>query len=807
MDTIRHLRTMYWPIGGDHAAIATAVARLDRIQRDGLVEAYDAAVHAAMPEQSEVVVIRKVHGATSLWADALSDDRVVAEALARQMAVAVARTVRDDPGDGANLVRFASEQEFVVQFVSAVLDGDAWTHWYFFPFAAVQQLPPAQAIRSVLLDHRDSLPAILAALGRSEYLERWFRRAGPDDLDVIWSEELHPIASLDPESLRPLLGAAVSVVDRLSWWRHRRPGSGELETLFQRYLDLSPQPPDWNDRRGLAIVVVEIIRFIASCGWLNPDGARSELRADSDLDWLDLDYLAAHVTTAFGFQSAPVRSPRELTPRHAQLVADLIGVITSRGVRLDGTLPDGAANHLRLFAALMDRFPHWAANDFARIAVADILAGWGWLRRAAGSMRLVEGLTLEQIDRSLQEGASDHGSEAIRRLMATLGGQVVAGMLGALNASAGSVDQTRATPTSVEDRPGKLATRCAGVFLVARAILDANLAAIVAALADTNTGPRDPRRDPRDPRQNPHDLRDPWPDSNDQRPDFSNLLAAIALRWTGDAGLESDGPEVYLDEGLSLFCGFQQSPKIEELRQPWRSLVTHAALQESLFARLVGLRAIGGSTLHLHEIATETGDRALVAGVEATDVWPLAGMLDAAGPVPLIQRWVVVWTAVAGNPPRVVVSAPDLHDALQGSDLQTVLVDPISFPEPSGDLHSELHRQHVTSAEGLNRALAAIDQGRLAVPEADLTIALLSLALLRVWARWLGRFADSSAPYLLDRFIRRSGYVEVDREGLVVSFESRPLDIVLDLAGYTDPIARIPWLDDRGVRFERTPAS
>lgn len=73
--------------------------------------------------------------------------------------------------------------------------------------------------------------------------------------------------------------------------------------------------------------------------------------------------------------------------------------------------------------------------------------------------------------------------------------------------------------------------------------------------------------------------------------------------------------------------------------------------------------------------------------------------------------------------------------------------------------------------------------------------------LLRLWARWLGRFAGSSRSYLLLQFVRRGGALLVADGELVVELEARPLDIVLQMAGYFDPLERLPWPDDRRLRF------
>jgi hypothetical protein len=57
-------------------------------------------------------------------------------------------------------------------------------------------------------------------------------------------------------------------------------------------------------------------------------------------------------------------------------------------------------------------------------------------------------------------------------------------------------------------------------------------------------------------------------------------------------------------------------------------------------------------------------------------------------------------------------------------------------------------------------------------------------------------------PYLLNNFIRRPGRITVDDETIVVELETRPLDIVMEMAGYTAAIACVPWLGQRRVIFK-----
>src|SRR4026207_482702 len=115
-------------------------------------------------------------------------DAALAEIVGGRMATSVARTIQADAGDGVNLVRFASEAEFVAQFVAALADGTAWERWYFFPFRSLRDVLLSVAIRTVLVDNRQALPAILATLERNGQLDRVCRAMGPRELAALWAQ-------------------------------------------------------------------------------------------------------------------------------------------------------------------------------------------------------------------------------------------------------------------------------------------------------------------------------------------------------------------------------------------------------------------------------------------------------------------------------------------------------------------------------------------------------------------------------------------------------------------------------------------
>jgi hypothetical protein len=71
----------------------------------------------------------------------------------------------------------------------------------------------------------------------------------------------------------------------------------------------------------------------------------------------------------------------------------------------------------------------------------------------------------------------------------------------------------------------------------------------------------------------------------------------------------------------------------------------------------------------------------------------------------------------------------------------------------------------------------------------------------RLWAQWLRGLAHSSVPWLLQQFILRRGTVRIEGSVVAVSLAPAPLDAVLELSHYLDPIAAVPWLGDARMTF------
>jgi hypothetical protein len=136
-------------------------------------------------------------------------------------------------------------------------------------------------------------------------------------------------------------------------------------------------------------------------------------------------------------------------------------------------------------------------------------------------------------------------------------------------------------------------------------------------------------------------------------------------------------------------------------------------------------------------------------------------------------------------------------DRLRSDVVRTLTGQRLAHPE-----FAEISLEGPASESGpLRAALESLAEGGVGDAHADRAIAMMSIAVLRHWARWLRRFSDSSTPFLLEEMIRRPGRVFIDARGIAVELAQRPLDLVLEMAGYLGEIDAVPWLGGRRVRF------
>ncbi|MDX1417742.1 MAG: hypothetical protein R3293_26310, partial [Candidatus Promineifilaceae bacterium] len=287
-----------------------------------------------------------------------------------------------------------------------------------------------------------------------------------------------------------------------------------------------------------------------------------------------------------------------------------------------------------------------------------------------------------------------------------------------------------------------LPTNYAGVFLLLRACLDLRLPALIKEAG--------------------------WPDSASNT-SLSMLLAALGKRLAGKRDDE-------FDPGLALWSGSDSLPTDLSTAWPGSTLADEMRWQTSLLRTLAVLRFVQRDHLLLYE--TNLNGHAALIGADAGGIlWPYGCIIDSERSVEEIAgNWQATWSEATGEKPELITAETAAR-------------------------HEKWRLKYEYGAAACQSTFAALERGRLGRPQQDLTVALLGAALLRVWSRWLRQFDTSSPTYLIRQFIRRPGFIRLSAGVLQVQLAPRPLDMILEMAGYLEPLENLSWLPYRQVTF------
>jgi hypothetical protein len=766
------LHCRYTLSGADAADVG---ARLDRVAAQAVTRTGNA-LQELLGDTPAVYVLRDVTTRHRWSVTQLSDDEL-GELWGRGIATALVRAIAGDPGGGSNLIRFSDHADYVASFVADLVDGSAWSHWWYGAFTPYAARPRRQALLDVLLEHRAGLAGILAVLYRRGALGRVVDALGEPARRVLWGAPVVPPPQ-DREAVRPLLAAAIELARALGVWAGRLDQAAALD----RYVATGPRERAWSDPRDLVDGVWEAFRWLdaadalkatapvqarpavtgaAGSGMAGPaDSGPSGLvdAALAPLDWLDQallrERLLDHLTGGGTGGDLPVRPPLAPTPRQEELVLALLRLARSGVAGLDPADPASTANALRLYAALADFAPQFRGDPSVPPLVQRLLAAWSWVaaqaRPAAALDRLRRGdIPPAPTAAAHPAGRTDGYDAATLQFVAGLGAPA-ADLLEALGARSGGG----------QDQDSPVSSACAGVVLLLRTVTDLRLS----ALADRAGFP-------------------PGPDASP-----AALLLALGRRWAGPAGAHRGR----VDAGLTVLAGLDTPPTLEAVGRTW-SPVTSADVERferTWLATLAGQGMLGDEDLHLHLLSAGRGRMAAVAGT-AAGLWPLGRLLRDTGELPaILAGWLTAWEAETGL-------RPSIHcDAALVDPLQARLHGALLVPAHDGNGTSATHRSNRSAFLRMHRALR---WGRTGQPGPDLLVELMASGLVRLWARWLRGFAAASVPYLLDELVRRPGLVRRDGTGVYVELDPRPLDVVLEIAGYIGDLSAGPLPGERDV--------
>lgn len=810
---VGHLHCRYRIRSGEGSAAALATG-LDDVARSQLPQAFGGALDRMLGDDPAVYVIRTMTARVRLALRGGDSMQEVAERWALQMARSIAEEIAED--NGSNVIRFRNKAEFVARFLADLVRGEAWNRWYFGAFARLRQRGDKEALRSMLLDQPVAASEVLGELSRLGSLTSVLAALDPADREDLWNDRLGARRPPDPDALRPVFAAAITLIGHLALWTAARPAD---EALFQAYLDGNPPPVDWRNSEGLAAAVYDAVRFLVETDQLTkPLGADLEAlssRLDSavaDFDWLDQAWLQTSLAELFAgpapnqeLVAAP--RPRQPTPKHRSLVQNLETVVSAERLNppLDGEARTAAA--LRLYGALVAKFPEWTGDPLAVDVIDRVVRagsstsgarpGDGEATSAAGPRTSRSALTPTDdgsivspmpIASTIGSPPSDDGNRATGHpadaptdcgpadgedAVAAVARPVITKRAGERSHLFSGLSESERELvrrlTGTEGDAPIIETDCAGIFLLLRPILDLRLPTLFATIKGLGAEAISPT---------------------------ASALVALAIRWAGEA---TSGVAA-IDPGLSLFAGLTTALCQTDLAKAWSTAKVHDLdrCQRSLCRSLAGQRMMAPSHLHLFGIQHQDGTSLLVATDATAVLWPLGAAVEGAehaGEVAI--AWLAFWQEATGVRPTVVVGDElaelgerlarwgariGAHEALVEDPAQSALL-------------------HVQGRRALGAALAALAAGRVGLPAVDLFLDLVAALVLRAWSRWMKGLSQSSVPYLMDSFIRRPGRIAMDASAIDVVLPRRGLDLVVEMAGYAQEYGPVSWLGGRRVRY------
>jgi hypothetical protein len=781
------------------SAEAELVTRLDRVARDLLADSLMTALNCALAHDSTVYVMRKIKAELVLDSESFTADTQIAAQWGESLARAVTRTIARDRSDATNLVTFASEADYTAHFIDDLIAGTAWDRWFYSPFFRLRNFSLPIALQKALTESKDQIPVVLKHLNARGVMQDVCSVLGPQGAEFVWQELAEKDPAL-PDALRPLFHLATDLMIRLDFEFSESPN---IDSLLRSFTSRNSAQVDWRDSTGLAIALWTIVTHVIGSGVVQPPLTQpAELwlpritTALTAFDWLDRAYLeqtllqflsgeerkgqspnadrlqsptpsADDTATAAGDTNpqtsldsvvadggahpypSPHRAEGIATPRQQRLLGDLLDAVQACRGSLDVHQFDSSRNALQLYACLLNRHPEWSSDSGVAPTIRSFLAAVRTFRDERGGTAI----SIETSKPLLRTAPVSH----------TPMGQALVKMARSL-----AIDDQ-----DISARRAAIPTECAGLFLLIRALNDLGLPGLT---------------------ESP-----PYPATELSLP-FPAVMLGLGICCTGPSAIQCGR----LDAGLALLSGLDIPPEVEKLREVWNGTtpLDHIRFQASLLRALANQRVAGSSTIHILKVPLGASDWALVAADELMGSGLLGRQLTPNLNVEsVVASWIEAWKDTFGEQPHTVVVDEEFAQQI-GS--QFAGIDVLVVPETrSHEFSVDAGKTHHQVRDGLTRSLTALFHRLLDNPEAELSLALIAIAVLRTWARWLRRFESSSVPYLLDSFIRRRGRIFSRLDAVIVEVESRPLDIVLEMAGYTSDLQSVTWLGHRRVHMEK----
>lgn len=784
---LRHLHCHYRVLGERDSAPQIS-AHLTRVLQAQVMEVYERALDEVFADDPAVHVIRALDTRVSLALNDHANDAQLAGRWGARLAAQVIRRIANASEGDEGVIRFADQADYISCFISDLIEGRVASRWYYGAFDYLKGRSTGDTVRRVLADNRAHLGRTFTLLRARGLLGRVLHVLDAHSLHRLWTEVVRqqalPLADGQSAQLlsaqdRQRRGKGVSQNtprnDAADAQKDRALFDQVLHFLARAQLRVMPgvsaaqlfaayRPQcivDWSDTQALSQGACDVLDFMQAQGQIkafsSPLGAEDLTRLEQAierLDWLHTQRLRDHLFALLIMpKKAVVAKKKNLTPRQQQLITAISTSLASEQDRQLAVLPTQLeAIALRLYAGLLEQQAQWADDTLAQGLIEALARIQAALQTHPDAPTLRALRRAGQLPRFIQL-FSDNAPAALRAGLA---------LVEHLGPSAWALLDALDNDVVVSAPSQLLSTRCAGIFLLLRAVNDMRLSALAGSLIDLDI-----------------------------------LLISLFMRIAGE-GVVVGGR---IDAGLSVFWRGPREEGVNELdvlRTAWAGVEREQFMpfQYAILGLLSGQRLLRAEVLHLYKIQLADGCEALVGGDSGAQLWPLVCVLEEGVDVAsIVSQWAAQWRVQTRVEAALIVA----DASLSGMCGQALMAPPYGAGDACfEDERIEAHRQ---GRERLTAALHSLAANTLGIVQADLQCASLALSLVRVWARWLNRFSDAGAAYLLDKLIRREGQLCIDVDTLAVVLDPAPLDVVIEMAGYCKDLERLDFIAARTTTF------
>ncbi len=695
----------------------------------------------------EVMLIRAVNLKFTVDTSAYSQAEI-ANGMGRAMAKAVTETI--DRNDRETIRRFPNRVEYLVAFLKAHLGGQPSNQWFFDnfnkKFSKLGNPEPSTSRRisddtqagdvtsgdvsgeldKLWLDVIDDWPEIAGRLAQLGLLGSALRRTSVEVRERLWLAGVRGFdLRRDPELERPIFAAALALVQSYAMFEF---DSSKVSAAYDAFKHRLSVRTDWNDKTHLSEAVSSAFQFLVQhLSGSEPISTRiNGWNAAIDAAVSKMDWLDIDWLVQrlkVWLSNAPKQSEATASPPNLTY-------------RQRAWIDAWKTVSTRFYAEWDQCEPVSAQNRLLAFGLLTEVCP-AWSREPALAVFVEQLLSTSNHNST---GTTSNKTSSDASALCPQVKRIKQGKRSHNRDDKAATESTRVMTSEVnirqEARPQGWSD-FAGVFLLLRSISDLRLTSIA---------------------RNCH-----FPDDSEST--AAKFMLDLALSWNSD--------QLFSTQLLNEDCGLMA---IANLVAPvtWcelcdRPLSTNRTAIESFQCRLAKTLIHQGvwtqtTQLQVCTQRTPSGKYCLLGGDGTSRVLPFTGVTtDPLQAKAIIAGWAESLTEAAGG--RV--------DVYVDSSTQSVFGD-LGWPVACSTNCESPLRWNSSMPSSLDEPFNS-------------NCAAAADVVLRHWSRWIKGNKDASSEYLLDKFIRRGGYVHTSDNRIVVALQRKPLDVVLQVSGAFEP--------------------